>query len=431
MTIHLNRIFLLCITASIFMLGCGGPSPTEMHELEQRISANEKNRSETESALKGITSKAEQVAGTLAQIESTESSIAQRLSAFESSLAELKKELNELDGGKTEATSVSDTSALAKLNDRIVELEKSLAAQVESVQPQRSLIAGREAANTEAPEMADGLNKGKKTSGKRNGRTKPGGFEVTLFSWNVESEGSDPELIAKQLAETNRYDVYGLCEVLPESIGLYTDALGSNYRTIASRSGYNDRLQIIYNTRKFELLQRLELDEINFERRYRSPLVAHLRDKATKQQFMVVNNHLARGRAEVRTKQAKQLVEWAREQNVPIVAVGDYNFDYVFRTRKGNDGFNAMLRDNIWQWVEPVELIDTNWYDNPREPDGKDDYPGSMLDFAFVSGPAKVWEKRCRVIVRDGDFPDNESTSDHRPFELMVTDAAEDASLPK
>ena len=212
-----------------------------------------------------------------------------------------------------------------------------------------------------------------------------------------------------------------MCEVLPEAIELYTNALGGDYRTIASRSGFNDRLQIIYNTKKFELLQRLELKDINFEYRYRSPLVAHLRDKATKQQFMVVNNHLARGREEVRTRQAEQLVDWARDQNVPVIAIGDYNFDYVFRTRKGNDGFNAMLQDNIWKWVEPVDLIDTNWFDNPKNPDGRDDYEGSMLDFAFVAGAATQWKSECRIIVRPGDFPDDDKTSDHRPFELRLS----------
>ena len=136
---------------------------------------------------------------------------------------------------------------------------------------------------------------------------------------------------------------------------------------------------------------------------------------------MVMNNHLARGREHVRTMQAKQLVEWARDQNVPIVALGDYNFDYVFKTRRGNDGFDAMLRDNIWKWVEPEELIDTSWFDNPENPDGRDDYEGSMLDFAFVAGAATEWKSECRVIVRPGDFPDDDKTSDHRPYELKVS----------
>jgi hypothetical protein len=71
--------------------------------------------------------------------------------------------------------------------------------------------------------------------------------------------------------------------------------------------------------------------------------------------------------------------------------------------------------------VEPSELIDTNWYDNPREPDGDDDYPGSILDFAFVAGPAKDWKSVCNVIVREDDFPDDEKTSDHRPYELIIS----------
>jgi len=44
-----------------------------------------------------------------------------------------------------------------------------------------------------------------------------------------------------------------------------------------------------------------------------------------------------------------------------------------------------------------------------------------MLDFAFVAGPAKEWTPVCRVLVRDGDFPDDKTTSDHRPIELKLT----------
>jgi hypothetical protein len=47
-------------------------------------------------------------------------------------------------------------------------------------------------------------------------------------------------------------------------------------------------------------------------------------------------------------------------------------------------------------------------------------YPHSCLDFTFVAGKAKLWHSRSRVIVRDGDFPDDEKTSDHRPVELVV-----------
>ena len=145
------------------------------------------------------------------------------------------------------------------------------------------------------------------------------------------------------------------------------------------------------------------------------------RDLLTGKELLVMVNHLARGSEEARQLQAKKLVQWARQESMPIVALGDYNFDYVFETRGGNEAFRLFMKDSVWEWVEPVELVDTNWYDNPQEPDGKDDYPGSMLDFVFVAGPAKDWTKSCKIIVRDGDFPDSEQTSDHRPYELIVS----------
>ena len=52
------------------MPGCGGPSATEIYELERRISANEKNHSDAEAALK-VASKAEDATEQLAQLTST------------------------------------------------------------------------------------------------------------------------------------------------------------------------------------------------------------------------------------------------------------------------------------------------------------------------------------------------------------------------
>ncbi len=245
-------------------------------------------------------------------------------------------------------------------------------------------------------------------------------FKVEFLSWNLESEGSDPAVIGEQLADMKRYDIYAFSEVLPTATTTFESSLGEDYVSVVSKSGFNDRLAIFYDQTKFEEITRFEIKEINYQYRYRAPLVVHLKHTASEVEFLVMNNHLARGKAPVRQEQATQLVQWARTQLMPVVALGDYNFDYVFETNKGNPAFANMLKDNVWQWVKPEQWIDTNWYDDPKNPDGKDDYPGSMLDFAFVSGPAKAWEKRCRVIVRDEDFPDDELTSDHRPFELAI-----------
>ena len=247
--------------------------------------------------------------------------------------------------------------------------------------------------------------------------------QYNLLSWNVESDGATSKVICEQLAELNKddhYDIFTLSEVLPADLKKFRYALGKHYKYVYSKSGFSDRLEILYNENKFELVRHFEIKEINILNRYRAPLVAHLKDRENGTEFLVMVNHLARGKAEIRQKQATMLVDWARDQTLPVFALGDYNFDFVFKTRKGNPAFSNMLKDNIWRWVEPVELIDTNWYDNPRNPDGIDDYPGSILDFAFVAASAKNWKSTCRVLVRDGDFPDDKTTSDHRPFEMTI-----------
>ncbi len=248
-------------------------------------------------------------------------------------------------------------------------------------------------------------------------------FDLKLLAWNVESEGADPVVIAETLALLNhsdRYGIVGLTEVLPQAMADFRLALGKHYKYAYTKSGNNDRMQILFNEKLFEEVRHFELQDINIQGRYRAPLVVHLKRRSDELEFLVMINHLARGKAEIRQQQATQLVEWARDQTLPIIAIGDYNFDYVFETQQGNPAFVNFMRDNIWQWVKPESWIDTNWYDDPRTPDGKDDYPGSMLDFAFVANRASEWKRICRVIVRDNDFPDDETTSDHRPLELLI-----------
>ena len=38
----------------------------------------------------------------------------------------------------------------------------------------------------------------------------------------------------------------------------------------------------------------------------------------------------------------------------------------------------------------------------------------------FVAGPAHEWQAKSWVVVRPGDFPDSDETSDHRPVAVAV-----------
>lgn len=246
-----------------------------------------------------------------------------------------------------------------------------------------------------------------------------GGTDDASFSivaWNVESGGNDPAVIAERLDGFWFEDeVVCLSEVNPKNSFTYGESL-QGYFGLTSRSGGGDRL-MIFASPKLELLEQGELDEIN-DGRHRAPIFMRLRHRALDLRFIVLTVHLARGNAEFRTEQARRLVEWARNETDPIIAIGDFNLDYDFATEQGNDAFVEILRDGIFEWVKPDPLIDTNWSD--RDGDGEDDYPDSMLDFAFVANGATEWDVECEVIVTDGDFPDNERTSDHRPVRLVV-----------
>ncbi len=248
------------------------------------------------------------------------------------------------------------------------------------------------------------------------------GQSLSLLTWNVESGGADPAVIAKQLAQLSGHQIYALTEVEPTAFERFEEALGANFQSVHGTHKENDCLQLIYDASQLELLgwQEVEAyDGIQFnrpDRALRCPLLARFREKISGSAFQVVVNHLARGNAKFRTKQAVGLREWARNQSVATIAIGDFNFDFEFKSRKGNQGFDAFTRDRVWKWIEPQKLVDTNWYDGNQ--DGKDDYPGSMLDFAFVAGAAKESQWLCEVIVRDGDFPDDQKTSDHRPVVL-------------
>lgn len=244
--------------------------------------------------------------------------------------------------------------------------------------------------------------------------------DLKILSWNIESDGNSPEVIAKHLKTFNGHSIVALQEVRPENESRYTTALGATKKSLISKSGRSDRLMIVYDTSRLELMSFSEPSSYQDHRlndgNHRSPLIAVFRDQITGKEFTFLTVHLARGKAKFRNEQAMGLREFARNSGMPMIAAGDFNFDYDFRTSKGNSAFVEMLRDNIWFWVKPEPLIDTNWSD--RDNDGKDNYPDSMLDFCFVGNGVKEWSIECDVVVREGDFPDDKKTSDHRPIEI-------------
>jgi hypothetical protein len=275
------------------------------------------------------------------------------------------------------------------------------------------------------------------------------GEEFRLLAWNVESNrpgsppDSDARVIARQLVgllktPATRGQIVALSEVSPADVHAYRKAvalgLGTETDFVTSASGGfrdADTLLLVVDASRFRIEDAVELhryagivanfnvdDDRSPEHgtvRARSPLAAKIRDLATDQLFWLVVVHLARGEDDLRTDQARMLVAWARDQRAPVIAAGDFNFDWDMYTKRGNPGFDAMMAGGVWTWLRPDPLRDTNWAasrDNPK----RDRFPDSILDFVFVAQGATDWRGESQVIVRPGDFPDDDESSDHRPI---------------
>lgn len=238
---------------------------------------------------------------------------------------------------------------------------------------------------------------------------------IRILAWNIESGGSDLGVIIGQLkTEMPEYEIVALSEVPSNAIQPIAKALG--WQHFGGSRGGEDRLMLAWSDR-FKALEQTEIRRVGVDEfpagGNRAPLIAYLEDTKTGKRFWVMNNHLTRGNEANRNKQARMLVDWAKGVSDLVIAVGDYNLDFDFHTRAGNQAFDIIQAGGHWKWIEPKQLIDTNWSD--PDGDGKDNYPDSMLDFVFVNQTAQDWNIACEVVARTGDFPDDETTSDHRP----------------
>jgi hypothetical protein len=66
----------------------------------------------------------------------------------------------------------------------------------------------------------------------------------------------------------------------------------------------------------------------------------------------------------------------------------------------------------MWEWIKPATLVTTQCSGDPCA-------FNSVLDFIFAAGPARDWQATSEIIVRTDDFPDDETTSDHRPVKAI------------
>lgn len=246
--------------------------------------------------------------------------------------------------------------------------------------------------------------------------------EITVVGFNVESGDADPVIIAEQhIGPLAGVDVWGFSEVQnAEWLRLLEQGteIGeeSDFRSILGQSGGGDRLAVIYNSATLNAIRTEELDAMSFGGRVRAALIVHFQIRGNGQEFLLVVNHLYRSKNDLRHEQAQMLNAWAKTQTLPILAIGDYNFDFdVIEGDQGkrDRGFDLMMQDGVFQWVRPQDLVASHC---SRE-------YNSILDFIFVGNQAITWTVQESAILfaepDSGYCPDDAIKSDHRP--VMAT----------
>ncbi len=246
-----------------------------------------------------------------------------------------------------------------------------------------------------------------------------GQTRLAVLGWNVESGGNNPFYISHQLSVLHGYDIVGLCEVREDFAPIYAEALayGEGYgridpefRYALGSTGRSDRLMIVWDARRLQLVAGpFEIDSLN-DGRHRSPLYAQFRLLNTQESFIFMVNHLARGSEEMRQLQAAGLANWAARQTLPIFAVGDYNFDYNLDINQGNAAMTLFLQNGAFKWVRPAELTVTNAALNYN----------SILDFLFIAHKPRHWQVFSKILTEQFVFPDSDESSDHRPIQGII-----------
>lgn len=257
-------------------------------------------------------------------------------------------------------------------------------------------------------------------------------LQLDVVTWNVESAGSDFQTVSRRLASVAAdTEIVALQEVAEEDAPRYRAVLGTGWESILGSNRGELHQLLLFDGRSLQLVGYWELgtydgvviipDPSRSSRR--APLVAEFVAEADGSRFRVVAVHLTRGNTDQRMLEAYLLRRFMEESPVPVIALGDFNFDLAFdpetgEPAQGNASWAAFTAGTAIRWLQPERLVDTQWSDAG----GRDRYPNSILDFVFASD--RHWEGSAEILVVPGDFPDTPQTSDHRPVRARLVPSA-------
>ncbi|MEB3280865.1 MAG: endonuclease/exonuclease/phosphatase family protein [Lyngbya sp.] len=243
--------------------------------------------------------------------------------------------------------------------------------------------------------------------------------QLTVIGFNVESGDANPDYLANQYIKPIRgVDLWGFSEVQNQSwVNRFESAIEINnkadFQSFLGTTGNADKLAIIYNSNQLNLVKQEELNQINIGGSVRAALVGHFQVKSTGEEFLFMVNHLYRTNDKLRHEQARLLNRWAQKQQLPIIAVGDYNFDWDVKNgdSKRDQGYDLLTENQVFTWVRPQEIIATHCSSRYN----------TVLDFVFISSRAELISASSKILYPEAEYcPDTPQKSDHRPVQATL-----------
>lgn len=226
----------------------------------------------------------------------------------------------------------------------------------------------------------------------------------------------------KSLLRSERPDVLGVQEALPDQSDWVLASLGAGYRFVGRgrrAGGRGEGCPLFYDASRLTLLdwsQQWLSDEPDVEGSTtwgnlvpRVRVRAEFRDAASGSQFAVVNTHLDAFSRRARIRSAAELRRIASRSALPTVVMGDLNADPASRTvAELFDG--GVLRDT-WSTAEERATAEWGTFGGYRQPRAG----ARRIDMIAVSAGVRV--RRAGINARrfDGRWP-----SDHLPVQAML-----------
>lgn len=235
---------------------------------------------------------------------------------------------------------------------------------------------------------------------------------LRVVGYNVESGGAEAATVAANIRTIQGESIWGFSECangswLDAFVTAAADDASQTFDSVLGTTGYSDRLALAWDTSVVTYESHQELHAINIDGNGRAPLVATFTHQETGIRFKVMVNHLWRTNDAARHQQAELLNDWVRGEPLPVIALGDYNFDWhVTNGDADHDlGYDNLTADDAWIWVRPAGLIKTQC-----------SFEGGVLDFVFAGSGAQDWDAGSDILLRGNvHCQPSEERPDHRP----------------